>query len=376
MASTKQLVFQALNSALYSSQNPAASSDTSKKPDSVDGFISGQALAEKCGVSRTAVWKAINSLIKDGMEIEAVTNRGYKLKKNNCALSEKQMLSFVPEDSGISFEIHQVLDSTNLECKRLCAQSANFRNPDGSLTEQGKKLHLHVILADTQTAGRGRMGRTFYSPAKNGVYMSIIYIPQKAIVQPARMTATAAVAVCHAIKKVFSLEAKIKWVNDIFVNGKKICGILTEGITNFETGRIEAAIIGIGINICEEDSGFPAEIAKIAGTLLGRTNASDKRNELAAQTAIEFAKLYNAQENDFSSPAAKRIMQEYKERTFLIGKTIEISPVIDGKEKYKAKAVDITEDASLVVQKEDGNIVTLQSGEVHLDSASFSNFLI
>lgn len=359
MKSTKELVLNALIS--------------SSKCE--DGFVSGQELAEKCGVSRTAVWKAVNALVKEGVEIQAVTNRGYKLIKDSSALSENQLQVLVPSETGITFKVFQQIDSTNLECKRLCAQVANFRKSDGTLTEQGKKLHLHVVVADSQTAGRGRLGRNFYSPAKSGLYLSMIYIPKTSIVQPAKMTATAAVAVCRSIKKIFNLETKIKWVNDIFLNGKKICGILTEGIANFETGGIEAAIVGIGINLCQSETGFPKEIENVAGSLLGNIDnpaESTKRNKLAAQIAIELVEMYSLQEksqtNSEFKKSAELIMREYRERNFLIGETVEISPVIEGTEKYKAKVLDITDEAALVVQKADGTTLTLQSGEITLHS--------
>ncbi len=378
MGSTKQKVLQVLLS---------AGRNTDSSDNSDGGFVSGQELAQKCNVSRTAIWKAVNSLTDEGLEIEAVTNRGYRIKNQDDILSENRLLSLIPNDLKISFKVFSEIDSTNLECKRLCAQAANLHNADGSLSQKGKELNFHVVLADSQTAGRGRLGRSFYSPAKSGLYLSMIYIPQNVAILPAKITATAAVAVCRAIKTVFNLETKIKWVNDIFVNNKKICGILTEGFTDFETGRIEAAIIGIGINILEADKGFPKEIENVAGSILGKNHQSTKRNELAARVATELASLYMSQEKSPESQKSytsesvqqqpenpvKTIMQEYKERTFLIGQTVEISPVIDGKEKYNATVIDITDEASLVVKKEDGTQAVLQSGEVSLLSKNFSH---
>lgn len=357
MISTKQFVFKELSAAQESGV-----------------FVSGQELAEKCGVSRTAVWKAIKSLAKDGIKIEGVTNRGYRLEGNEENLSLSAMESLVLPKEGIRFCVYDRLDSTNLEAKRLCAQAGILRDALGALTPEGKKLHKLVIIANEQTAGRGRLGREFYSPAKTGVYLSMIYIPQKNIVHPAKMTAAAAVAVCRVFKRLYKAEPKIKWVNDIFVNGKKVCGILTEGITDFETGRIEAAVIGIGINIYEDAKGFPARIAGTAGSVLGTKGEQAKRNELAAQTAQELSHIYAEQENDPLSSEAKDIIREYKQLNFLLGKTLEITPVIGGEEKYTAKAVDITEDAALVVKKSDGTYQTLQSGEVSLYSKNFLSF--
>ncbi|MDY5683511.1 MAG: biotin--[acetyl-CoA-carboxylase] ligase [Treponema sp.] len=356
---TKQQVFKTLYKAANSAENEAA------------GFVSGQELAAQCNVSRTAVWKAVNSLIKEGIQIQAVTNKGYRLANADDVISIEQLNSFLPENSKITFEVHSVIDSTNSECKRQCTQAEFLRFGDGQLSPEGEKLHEHVIVAESQTAGRGRMGRKFYSPAQNGIYLSMIYIPRQTIIQPAKMTATAAVAVCHAIKKVYGIDAKIKWVNDVFANGKKICGILTEGIANFETGEIQAAIVGIGINICETGKGFPQEISGIAGSLFGEKSVKTKRCELAAQISIELARLYEIQEKDMNSAESRAIMQEYRDLTFLIGKTMEISPVINGQQKFMAKAVDITEDAALVVEKEDGTLINLQSGEVSLSSGKF-----
>lgn len=363
---TKQKVLQELLS---------ANSNSSKNPDS-EGFVSGQNLAEKCSVSRTAIWKAINSLEKEGYEIQAITNKGYKLSQSNSVISEYILNSLLPENSSITYEVHSVLDSSNAECKRQCTQVGSLHALNSELSEQGKKLHQHVVVAETQTAGRGRLGRNFYSPSQTGVYFSMIYIPKSNIIQPAKMTATAAVAVCHAIKNVYGLDAKIKWVNDLFVNGKKVCGILTEGIANFETAQIEAAIIGIGINILKDSETFPDEINKTAGSLLENSSENSKntkRNELISQITTELSKLYELQENQPESPETKSIMAEYRDLTFLIGKKLEISPVINGNEKYFATAIDITDEANLVVQKEDGTIVTLQSGEVSLSSSQFAN---
>ena len=359
MLSTKQLIFTELSS-----------------PKTADGFVSGQDLARICGVSRTAVWKAVQSLIKEDIQIEASTNRGYRLKGEGTLLSEEileAVISQNKDEKNIRFKVFKTIDSTNMEAKRLCANAGFLRDCSGNLTQSGTQLHKLVILADQQTAGRGRLGRPFYSPEQSGIYLSMIYVPKHSIIQPAKMTAAAAVAVCRALKKIYSLDAQIKWVNDIFINGKKVCGILTEGVSNFETGGIEAAIIGIGVNICSGAGGFPANIAKVAGTLLASDKGPVLRNELAAEIAAEIAGLYDEEENCPGSAKTKQIMEEYKERSMILGKELEVTQVIGTEKKYSAKAVDIADDASLVVELKDGTLRKLQSGEVSLSSVQFSH---
>lgn len=354
MLSTKQLILKELSS-----------------PESANGFVSGEALAKKCGVSRTAVWKAVQSLLKEGVQIDAVTNRGYRMLGRGSCLSEDVLSSLASkedETKALHFKVYQTIDSTNREAKRICANAGALKCGNGKMTANGLKLHKLVIIAEQQTAGHGRLGRAFYSPAQNGIYLSFIYIPMTNIIQPAKMTAAAAVAVCRAMQKVYNVDAKIKWVNDIFVNGKKVCGILTEGVTNFETGGIEAAIVGIGVNVCNGNEGFPENISNVAGSLLGAEKTPARRNDFAFAIVSELANLYDEEESCSGSEKSKQIMIEYKSRSFLLGKELEITSVIGQEETYMAKAVDITDEAALVVQLRDGTLKELQSGEVSLKS--------
>ena len=150
-------------------------------------------------------------------------------------------------------ECFEKIDSTNNYAKKILSECGNLRDENGNLTDAGQKYHNSVIVAECQTAGRGRLGREFVSPKKTGIYLSVIYAPENGIQEPAKLTAFSAVAVCRTLKKLFNLDAQIKWVNDVFLNGKKVSGILTEGIVNFETRKIEAAIVGIGLNIFENN---------------------------------------------------------------------------------------------------------------------------
>ena len=353
-----------------------------------DQAVSGEVLAAECGVSRAAVWKAVKALREAGSSIEGTTNGGYVLADNDIFTPELFSETFstrFPELSDCNIECFKEIDSTNTYAKRLLAECGNLRDSSDQLTEAGKKYHRAVIVAEKQTAGRGRLGRTFVSPEKTGIYISVIYAPEGGITNPARLTASAAVAICRAIKSVLgrfptgiTIEPQIKWINDIFVGGKKVCGVLAEGVANFESGMIEAAVVGMGLNIKKNKSAFKGELADVVGTLedaLSQTSpetstASISRIQLAAEIAGQVLKIF---EEDSSSPAAhKAIIKEYKEASFLLGQELTVYPLIgDQKSSYKATATDIDENAGLIVTLKDGSQRTLSSGEVTLKSANF-----
>ena len=350
--------------------------------------VSGEVLAAECGVSRAAIWKAVKALREAGSSIEGTTNGGYVLADNDIFTPELFSETFstrFPELSDCNIECFKEIDSTNTYAKRLLAECGNLRDSSDQLTEAGKKYHRAVIVAEKQTAGRGRLGRTFVSPEKTGIYISVIYAPEGGIKNPARLTASAAVAICRAIKNVLgrfpagiTIEPQIKWINDIFVGGKKVCGVLAEGAANFESGMIEAAVVGMGLNIKKNKSAFKGELADVVGTLedaLSQTSQdapspSISRVQLAAEIAGQVLKIF---EEDSSSPAAhKAIIKEYKEASFLLGQELTVYPLIgDQKSSYKATATDIDENAGLIVTLKDGSQRTLSSGEVTLKSASF-----
>ena len=349
--------------------------------------VSGEVLAAECGVSRAAVWKAVKALREAGSSIEGTTNGGYLLTDADVFSAEIFSETFStrwPELSDCHIECFKEIDSTNTYAKRLLAECGNLRTGDGQLTEAGKKYHRAIIIAEKQTAGRGRLGRTFVSPEKTGIYISVIYAPKGGITNPARLTASAAVAICRAIKNVLgrlpeaaNIEPQIKWINDIFVGGKKVCGVLAEGVANFESGMIEAAVVGMGINIKKNKTAFEGELADVVGTLedaLSQTSPdapvpSISRVQLAAEIAGQVLKIF---EEDASSPAAhKAIIKEYKEASFLLGQELTVYPLIgDQKSSYKATATDIDENAGLIVTLKDGSKKTLSSGEVTLKSSA------
>lgn len=324
-------------------------------PGTDDGFVSGESLAARCGISRQAVWKAVNMLRAHGAKIEAVTNRGYRLAETGSMLSGDAVAALVPPEFGVHIKVYETIDSTSTEAKRLCAETGDSR-----------KLNGTVIIAEQQTAGRGRLGRPFFSPPSTGLYLSIIYAPEEGIRNPAVLTATAAVAVCRALQNVYGVEASIKWVNDVFFRRKKVCGILAEGMTNFETGQIDSAVVGIGINILP--GSFPPELADVAGTILDNPKTDTKRSVLAADVISGVLGIYTA-----GADGVALAMEEYRRRSLLTGMTITVHPVINQTEKnYTAIVQGITDDAKLIVKTSDGEIRTLESGEVTLRSDSFA----
>lgn len=290
-------------------------------------YLSGQELAKTFGVSRNAVWKAVKALQADGVEIEAVTNKGYRLAPD--ALTRFDIV--LPE--GVELYFYDSIDSTNTQAKRLLAEGLS-----------GKEL----ITANEQTAGRGRQGRSFYSPKNTGIYYSYVFHPQKTLADAVFITTAAAVSVIRAIERLSAVKPTIKWVNDVYVEGKKVCGILTEAVSDFENGALESVIVGIGINV--STASFPAELQDTAASL---GDASITRAQLL-NTAVE--ELVRVAE-DLENPA---IMEDYKRHSAVIGK--EITFIKNGT-TTKATAIDIDEKGGLVVKTEQGTL-TLSSGEI------------
>lgn len=305
--------------------------------------ISGAKLAEELSVSRNAIWKAIKALEEDGYRITAVTNKGYCLSDNNDILSAQSISKYLKEETkNLRIEVHKTINSTNTFLKTLGEQGE----------AEGK-----VILAEEQTNGRGRMDRKFYSPAQTGIYMSILLRPTFSAQESLFITTSAAVAVAEAIERVAGCEAKIKWVNDIFCNDKKVCGILTEASLDLENSKLKYAVLGIGLNVLNPQDGFPEGLKEIATAVYDeKSYTADKRSQVAAEILNRFWSYYKTIEQ-------KTFLEEYKKRSFLIGREID---VIFHDSTKKAVALDIDEECRLIVKLEDGNITTLSSGEVSI----------
>lgn len=302
-------------------------------------YISGVQLADNLGVSRNSVWKAIKALEKSGYEINAIPNKGYCLAEKNDILSSYSIKQHL-KNPHLDISVFSSVTSTNTILKEMAEQGAK----EGT-----------VIIAEEQTAGRGRTGKQFYSPKGTGIYISILLRPDIPAEESLFLTTSAAVATARAIEDVSDKRALIKWVNDIYLEDKKTCGILTEGAFNVETGKLDYAIVGIGINVCIPDGGFPDNIKDIATAIFDKqTDSINKRSILIANLLDYFMEYYK----DFKS---KSYVKEYIERSMIIGKTI---TVIEGSKTSVAKAIDIDKNCRLKVQFEDGTTKWLSSGEV------------
>jgi BirA family transcriptional regulator, biotin operon repressor / biotin---[acetyl-CoA-carboxylase] ligase len=307
--------------------------------------VNGSKLADELYVTRSSIWKAVKALQKDGYRIQAVTNRGYSLLPDNDIVSAESITPLLRGDATrFVLDVRQSVTSTNTIAKELAARGAK----EGT-----------VIIAREQTEGRGRMGRTFYSPDSTGIYFTVILRPKLNLEDSLLITTAAAVAVAQAIEKIASVKASIKWVNDIFVEGKKVCGILTEASLNFENGGLEYAVVGIGINI--ETNSFPEDLKKIAGSIF-----ADKPGDTPV-TSMLVAEVLNHLALCMNSLTDKQYLKEYRKRSFLIGKDI---LVLKGKETTPAKAVDIDDKARLVVEYENHTREALNSGEVSIRPVS------
>lgn len=304
-------------------------------------YLSGQALASSLGLSRNAIWKAIELLKKQGYQIDSKPSVGYKLLGDADILSKDAILENLNRPARI--KIFDSVTSTS-------TVAMNETLGDEPI----------VIIANSQTAGRGRLGRSFFAPADSGLYMSIVFKPSFDLEQATLVTMATAIAVCEAIETLAKVSPRIKWVNDIFVDGKKVCGILTEAATNFESGNIDKLVIGIGVN-CYETL-FPADLLDIAAPLaVERTSFA--RNDLAA------AILQNLfQRLDHLGDRA--LIMDYKKRCFILGKKIIVKPNLDAGEAIKARAIDIEEHGGLVVEYLQGKMSremhTITTGEVSI----------
>lgn len=308
-------------------------------------FISGEKIANDLNVSRTAIWKAIKSLKNDGYNIHSVSNKGYALSKETDILSSKviknNMLKYADK---FNFIIHKTVASTNIIARELAINGA----------ESGT-----VVIAEEQTSGYGRNGKSFFSPYGTGIYMSIILNlkKEKKIFNSSFITTAAAMAVSKSIEEISNENTQIKWVNDVFINGKKVCGILTEGAFSFEDGKLDYAVIGIGVNVNFPKNGFPKELNNIAASINSKNNAnsntkSDIRNILVAKI---LENLYDYYFNDVN------FYEEYKKRSFLIGKKVSIN--INNKE-HIVKVLDIDKTFALVAKFQDGKIDKIVSGSI------------
>ena len=305
-------------------------------------FFSGEEIARTLQVSRAAVWKAVNALREDGYTIDAATNKGYRLSPDSDILSPQGIRRFLnPEYQDLDLTVLPTAPSTNA----LVREKANQGCPEGC-----------VIVACEQTAGRGRYGRQFFSPADTGVYLSLLlrptaYSPQQATC----LTAAAAAAMCQAIEVVTGQQPGIKWVNDIFLHGKKVCGILTEAAVGLETGALDYMVLGAGVNLYPPTAGFPEDIQPIAGSVLERS-CPEAKNRLVGEFLNRFWDFY-------AHPECRTYLEDYRARSLAIGRNV---TVLSAGQAVSAYAYGIDDDFRLLVRYENGDTEALSYGEIRI----------
>lgn len=302
-------------------------------------YVSGQELCETFGVSRTAVWKVIRQLQEDGYEIEAKRNRGYRLGDSGDVFTGAELRSLLNTRwVGHNLVFLEQVDSTNEEAKRQAEKGA----PDGTL-----------VAAAEQSAGKGRRGRTWISEKGTGVWMSLLLRPDFPPECASMLTLVAAMAVEKGISRVTGVDGQIKWPNDVVIEGKKVCGILTEMSTEMEC--IHYVVVGIGINVGTEE--FPEEIRDLATSLYLSTQKKVKRAVLAAAVAEAWEFYY---EEFLKSGDLRFLMEEYNERLVNRGREVKVLALDGG---YMGISQGINEKGELLVET-GGMVRTVISGEV------------
>jgi len=305
-----------------------------------DDFISGEKLSEILKVSRTAIWKNINSLKEQGYEIESITRRGYKLKSSPDKLSEQEILEGLKtKEVGKNIAYYDVIDSTNKQAK---------------IEAMGGADHGTIVVAEQQQSGKGRRGRWWSSPYGKGIWLSMIL---RCNIEPSKasmITLVAGLAVCNVVKEITALDAKIKWPNDIVVNGKKVCGILTE--MSMEISEIDYIVVGIGINVNTDE--FDTEILDMATSLKKEAGKAFSRKQLLQNILLEFEKLYDI---FMKTGDLTNLIEKYNERSINMGKYVK---VINGNNVLVGKVENIDKEGQLIIITDNNEKHVIISGEV------------
>ena len=294
-------------------------------------YVSGEKIGEELNLSRTSIWKAIQRLQQEGLEIDSIKNRGYKLIQGDLILPD-----LIQEKTNLTIRYKPETKSTQTDAKEGI--------------EAGNKGNT-LYLSTCQTAGRGRFQRPYYSPSQGGIYMSLHIQPNLPYEKLPSYTLLVAAAVYKAIKNLTMIEVDIKWVNDIYFKNKKVAGILTEAMTSVETGLVTDVIIGLGINFSIAD--FPDDLKEKAGSLF-MPPAPITRNELISE-------IWRC----FYQTAPEELLYLYKEHSLVLGREVSF---IQDQTKKKGVAKDISDKGQLLIQLDDQTEIWLNSGEISLTS--------
>ncbi|AZU63127.1 biotin--[acetyl-CoA-carboxylase] ligase [Neobacillus mesonae] len=308
-----------------------------------ESYLSGQYLAELVGCSRTAVWKHIEELRKEGFELEAIRKKGYRIIKTPERVSADEiMLGLTTSFIGRNIHYEESVESTQKIAHKLASQGV----PEGT-----------VVIADEQRSGKGRMNRNWHSPKYTGIWMSLILKPNIPLTKAPQLTLLTAVAVVQAMEEITGLTPGIKWPNDILIDGKKVTGILTE--LQAEADRIHSIIIGVGINVNQKLEDFPLELQDKASSLSIQKGEQISRAELIRTIFKHFEKLYSLYLKQGFIPI-KILWEGYAVSIGRILKARTLTEVIEG------KALGITDEGVLKIEDQSGVIHHVYSADIEL----------
>lgn len=302
--------------------------------------LSGEVMGQTLGVSRAAVWKGIRALRQAGYQIDSAPNRGYLLIDRPDRLCAGELAG----------------DRTCIGRQILCLETVDSTNSEGKRQALSGAAEGLAILADRQTGGRGTRGRSFFSPAGEGLYCSVLLRPSCSLQALMGLTAWTAVAACDAVETVCGIRPGIKWTNDLVLNGRKLCGILTELELEGESGELSYIVTGMGVNVSQTAGDFGPELAEIATSLARETGNPVSVNQLAACVLAALDRMYR------SFPQEKEgYLARYRADCVTLGKPVRL---IRGERSEDAFALDVDEDFCLRVRYPDGREETITAGEV------------
>ena len=307
-----------------------------------EGFLSGEDIGRELSITRAAVWKGIKKLREEGYEIEAVTNRGYRLTNPETMYNKRELeQGLKTKTMGQTIYFYEETDTTNNRARELALEGA----PEGTL-----------VVAEKQTAGRGRRGKVWESPLGTGIWMSLVLRPQIRPAEASVLTLLCGLATAEAIEAETGLSAGIKWPNDILINGKKAVGILTE--MDCEMSEVHFVIPGIGINV--NTASFPPEIAEIATSLYLECGKTVSRRRLVHKVLERLEEHY---ETFLRTGSFAAMLEDYRKHCITLGKEVHVL----GREPFFAEALDITPEGELLVRRADnGKEEVVFSGEVSI----------
>ncbi|HHU52683.1 MAG TPA: biotin--[acetyl-CoA-carboxylase] ligase [Clostridiaceae bacterium] len=318
-----------------------------KKLESNTGeWISGGILAKQAGVSRNTIWRTIKKLQSAGYSIKSVTGRGYQLQHEQDQLSAEGIRLKLNNPDTYQIEVFDTLDSTNNALKIKAREKA----ASGTL-----------IVANAQENGRGRRGRDFFSPPGTGIYFSLLLRPNQDYNLSQKCPALAAVALAKAIDKISGKNTGIKWVNDVYIDNKKVAGILSEAELDFETRTISYLVIGVGVNVYQPKNDFPEELANTAAAIY---STAEKRPGLRNSIIAEFLNQWEIFGESKSSESA---LEVFREKSILTNKVVDIW---HNNKLLQAEVLDIDDEFELMIKLKDGSIETINHGEATLHKKS------